>query len=74
MIKLRRTRWTGDVVRMGEMGNDPEFEPKKPEGKRSFVRLDVDGGIILNGVQRNWVWTGFIWLRIGSSGGLLGTR
>jgi len=36
--------------------------------------LDVDGKIILEwilGKQNVIVWTGFIWIRIGTSGGIL---
>jgi hypothetical protein len=40
----------------------------------SFEDLDVDGRIILKCTFRNWnekARTGLVWLRIGSSGGLL---
>jgi hypothetical protein len=36
--------------------------------------LDVDGRIILQLIFKKWTgraWTGFIWLRIGTGGGLL---
>jgi hypothetical protein len=39
--------------------------------------LDIDEKIILERILGKWyekVWVGFIWLRIGTSGGLLWTR
>jgi hypothetical protein len=48
----------------------------KPEGKRPRGRLGIDERIILKSVLKNQderAWTGFIWLRVGTSGGLLGT-
>jgi hypothetical protein len=42
--------------------------------KTSREIIDIVGIIILRLVLENWgmtVWTGFIWLRIGTSGGLL---
>jgi hypothetical protein len=42
----------------------------KPEGKNSSKDLGVDGSTILEwilGKQGGKLWTGFIWLRIGTS-------
>jgi hypothetical protein len=67
-IKLRRVRITGHVARIGY-----RILGRKPEGKRSLER-HVDGRIILEwmlGKECGKVWTEFIWLRIGTSGGLL---
>jgi len=41
----------------------------KPEGKNHLENQTVDGRIILKRIIRKWdlgVWTGFIWLRIGT--------
>jgi hypothetical protein len=46
----------------------------KPEGKRPLEDLDVDGRIILEWISGKLcgkVWTGFIWLRMDTSGRLL---
>jgi hypothetical protein len=46
----------------------------KLEGKRPLGRHDVGGRIILEWIlerKDGVVWTGLIWLRIGTSGGLL---
>jgi hypothetical protein len=45
----------------------------KPEGKRPLGNLDVGGRILkwTLGKQDGVVWTGLIWLRVGTSGGLL---
>jgi hypothetical protein len=72
--KSRRMRWAGHVVRMGEGSDVYRVLIGRPEGKRppgrprrrweDNIKMDlreiwIDGG------------TGFSWLRIGSSGGLL---
>jgi hypothetical protein len=46
----------------------------KPERKRPIGRPRVDGRKIFRWIFRNWdvgVWTGLIWLRIGTGGGHL---
>jgi hypothetical protein len=46
----------------------------KPEGEKYSEDLDVDGNVILEWILWKYggkVWTGFIWLRIGTSGRLL---
>jgi len=46
----------------------------KPVGKRPLPDPGVDGRIILRWILRNWgrgAWTGLIWLRIVTGGGLL---
>jgi hypothetical protein len=45
----------------------------KPEGRRSLGILDMDGKIILKWIFEKWdgAWTGSMWLRIETDGGLL---
>jgi hypothetical protein len=67
-IKARRMRWEGHVARMGEKRNAYRILVGKPEGNRPLGRP-----------RRRWVDNikmdlreiGCIWLRIGTSGGLL---
>jgi hypothetical protein len=74
VIKSRRMRWAGHVARMGERKGAYRILIGRPEGKRTLGRprrrwednikmglgeIGIDGG------------SGFGWLRIGSSGGLL---
>jgi hypothetical protein len=69
MIKSRRMKWAGHVARMGETRNAYRILVEKPEGKRPLGRPRrrwVDN-IKMDGM----VWTRSIWLRIGTSGGLL---
>jgi hypothetical protein len=74
MIKSRRMRLAGHVARMGEKRNAYRILVGKPEGKRPLgiprhrwvnnIKIDlreIDG----------MIWIGLIWLRIGTSGGLL---
>jgi hypothetical protein len=75
MIKSRRMRWAGHVARMGEKRNAYRILVGKSEGKRPLGRprrrwednFRMDEREREDGV----VWTGLIWLRIGTSGGLL---
>jgi hypothetical protein len=44
------------------------------KGRNHLEDLDVDGSIVLKRILKKYdevMWTGFIWLRIGISGGLL---
>jgi hypothetical protein len=74
MIKSRRMRWAGHVTRMGEKRNAYRILVGKPEGKKPLGRSRrrwVDNN---NGSLERWdgmVWIGLMWLRIGTSGGLL---
>jgi hypothetical protein len=73
IIKSRRKRWAGHVTRMGEKRNAYRLLGK-PEGKRPLgiprrrwvdnIRMDLG--------EVEWVmWTGLVWLRIGTGGELL---
>jgi hypothetical protein len=62
---------------MGEIRNAYNTLVGKPEGKNHLEDLGIDGKIILEWVLMIYggvVWNGCIWLRIGSSGGLLQTQ
>jgi hypothetical protein len=73
MIKSWRMRWAGHVARMGEKRNAYRLLVGKPERKRPLGRprrrwvntIRTDLGEI------EWVWTGLVWLWIGTSGELL---
>jgi hypothetical protein len=72
MMKTRRMRWAGHVARMGET-NAYRILVGKPEGMRPLGRPRcrwVDS-IKVDRREDGMVWTGLIWLRIGTSGGLL---
>jgi hypothetical protein len=75
MIKSRRIRWVGHVARMGEKRNAYRILVGKPEGKRLLRRprrrWEDNIRIGLKRDRIGVVWTGLIWLRIGTSGGLL---
>jgi hypothetical protein len=60
---------------MGEMRNAYNFFfLKSLEGRNLLEGIGVDGRVILKLVLKKLggrVWTGFIWLRLGTSGGIL---
>jgi hypothetical protein len=74
MIKARRMRLTEHVARMGEKRNAYRILVGKPEKKIPLGRPRskwVDN-IKMDLKEIGWeVWTGSIWLRIGTSVGLL---
>jgi hypothetical protein len=69
MIKSRRMRWTGHVALMGKKRNAYTILVKKPEVKRP-LRIRSRGRVdnIKMDLRDGAVCTGFIWLRIGTSG------
>jgi hypothetical protein len=75
MIKSGRMRWVGYVARIGKKRNAYRILVQKPGGKRPLRRarhtwvdnVEIDPREREDGV----IWTGSIWLRIGTSGGLL---
>jgi hypothetical protein len=76
MIKSRRMRWAGHVARMGATRNAYRILVGKPQGKRPLrrPRRRWVHNIKIDLREIGWddmIWTGSIWLRIGTSGGLL---
>jgi hypothetical protein len=72
-IKSRRMKWVGHVARMGEKRKVYKVLIRKPEGKTPLGRLRCrwEYGIRIDPGELGWrVWSGFTWLRIGTSGGL----
>ena len=54
VIKSRRMRWAGHVARMGEERGVYRVLVGKPEGRRYWRDLGVDGWIILGWISRKW--------------------
>jgi hypothetical protein len=75
MIKSRRLRWAGHVARMGERRGAYRALVGKPEGRRPLgrPRRRWEDNIQRDLREVGWggAWTGSIWLRIGTGGGLL---
>jgi hypothetical protein len=72
-IKSRRMRWAGHVTRMGEGRNVYMVLVGNLEGKRQLERprRRWEDGIKTDLRETGWgMWSGFIWLRIGTVGGL----
>jgi hypothetical protein len=76
MIKPRGSRWVGYVARTGEKRNVYRILVGKPEGK---IPLGMPRCRSMDNIKMNFGetgrdgmgWIGLIWLRIGTSGGLL---
>jgi len=74
VIKSRRMRWAGHVARMVEERGMYRILVGKPEGRRHWGDLGVDGWIMLGWISRRWdvgIWTGLGWPRIETGGGRL---
>jgi hypothetical protein len=74
MIKSRRMRWAGHVARMGEKRIAYRILVNSQKERDHWKDQDVDGWTILKWIlerEDEIVWIGLIWLRIGTSGGLL---
>jgi len=73
VIKSRRMRWAGNVLRTGGRGVYRVLVGKSEE-RNHLEDPGVDGRIILRWIFRKWnvgLWTGSIWFRIGTGGGHL---
>jgi hypothetical protein len=67
-------RWEGHMARMGERKDAYRVLVGKPDGRRSLGRLRRrwEDNIKMDLREVGWgAWTGSIWLRIGTGGGLL---
>jgi hypothetical protein len=74
IMKSRRMRWTGNVGRMAKMRNAYKILAEVPEGKRPLGRPGRrwEDNIKYNlRKQSGRMCTGYVWLRIGTGGGLL---
>jgi hypothetical protein len=72
--KSERIRWARLVARMRMMRNAYKILVEKMKGRDHAQDLGVDGKITLEWISRKQdgkVWSEFIWLKIGTSGGFL---
>jgi hypothetical protein len=73
-IMKSRMRWAGHVARMGEKRNAYRLLVGNPEGKRPLgrPRHRLVDNIRMDLGEVGWVmWTGLVWIRIGTGGELL---
>jgi len=71
VVKSRRLRWAGHVVRIGEGRGVQGFWWGNLRERDQWGDPDADGRIILRWIFRKWegvVRTGWSWLRIGTGG------
>ena len=74
VIKSKRMRWAGHVVRMGEGRDVYRFRWGNLKERDHVKDPGVDGRIILRWIFRKWdmgIWCWSIWLRIGTGNGHL---
>jgi hypothetical protein len=74
VLKSRMMIQAGHVARVGKMRNAYKTLVANLEGREHSEDLGVYGKIILKWILGKWcgkLWTGCIWLRIGTTGGLL---
>jgi hypothetical protein len=77
VVKSRRIRWAGHVVRMGEDIDAHMVLWESLRERGHWGDQDIDGRIILRWIFRKLegvVGTGWSWFRIGTGGGLLWVR
>jgi hypothetical protein len=74
VIKSRKIRWAGQVARMGQGRGAYSILVGRPQGRRSLEtsRRRWEDNIKINLQEVEWgAWTGLIWLRTVTGGGLL---
>jgi hypothetical protein len=73
VIKSRRLRWAGHVVRMGEGRGSYRILVGRHEGRNHLGDPGIAGANIKMDLEEvGWgAWTELSWLRIGTRGGLL---
>jgi hypothetical protein len=68
VVKTRRMRWAGHLVRMGMRRGVYRILVGKP-GEGVYLDGVIDERVILKWIFKNWdgrAWTGLIWLGIGT--------
>jgi hypothetical protein len=74
VINSRRIRWMGNTARIEEIKKYAKFWSENLKGRDYLENLGIDGRItseLILEKQGGELWTGFIWLKIGTSGGIL---
>jgi hypothetical protein len=73
LVIKSRMRWTEHVACMGEIRNAYKLFVAKPEERENVEELGIGERTILKRIfnKRDGVWTGLMWVRIGTGGGLL---
>jgi hypothetical protein len=74
MIESRRMKLSGNVAQMGKRGMHIGYFWRSQKERDHLENQDISGWKILNWILERYdgmVWIGLIWLRIGTSGGLL---
>ena len=73
LMKSRRMRLTRHVASMGENRRAYKILEGKPEGRTPFGKPEyrLENNIKMDLQEIKWGWSGLIWLRVGTSGGLL---
>jgi hypothetical protein len=67
-------RWSGHIARIDEPSNAYKIVVRIPQGKRLQKHLHINRRTILKWIMKKWnrrVRTGFVCLKIGTSGGPL---